>query len=118
MKTKTLKTVLIAAVCAVMLVTSAGLFRPSAKAFAASERTLKIANCEDYIFVDEKTETSLADTFADYYYETYGERIKVEYSTFSTPEDLYNNMKIDPSIYDVMCPSDYMIEKMAREGML
>lgn len=118
MKTKTLKTVLIAVICTVMLVTSAGLFRPSAKALAAGERTLKIANCEDYIFVDEDTETSLADTFADYYYETYGERIKVEYSTFSTPEDLYNNMKIDPSVYDVMCPSDYMIEKMAREGML
>ena len=118
MKTKTLTKILIFAVSALFVLTAAVGVKTTDKASAASVRTLKIANCEDYIYVDEDTGKTLADTFAEYYKETYGEEIRVEYSTFSTPEDLYTNMKINPSIYDVMCPSDYMIEKMAREGML
>ena len=69
-------------------------------------RTLKICNCEDYI--DEELLLEFEEEF----------NCKVEYSTFGTLENLYNDMIITPGIYDLICPSDYMIEKMAREGML
>lgn len=73
--------------------------------------TFRISNCEDYIDED------LLDEFEDYYKDKTGVKIKVEYTTFGTLEELYTNIKRGDK-YDLVCPSDYMIEKMAREGML
>ena len=73
--------------------------------------TFRISNCEDYIDED------LLDEFEDYYKEKTGVKIRVEYTTFGTLEELYTNMKRGDK-YDLVCPSDYMVEKMAREGML
>ena len=44
--------------------------------------------------------------------------IQVVYSTFNTNEDLYVKLKNGVSSYDVVMPSDYMIEKMKNEEML
>jgi len=44
--------------------------------------------------------------------------IKVKYRTFTTNEDLYSLMKNGSAKYDVIFPSDYMVEKMVDEGML
>lgn len=44
--------------------------------------------------------------------------IKVNYDTFATNEDLYVKLKQGGSSYDVIMPSDYMIERMIREDML
>ncbi len=87
---------------------------------AAGGKTFRVANWEDYIYIDEESadQRSMIDDFKDYYETKTGETINIEYTTFGTPEDLYNNLKIDANAYDVMSPSDYMIEKMAREGML
>lgn len=73
---------------------------------------LRIYNCYDYI--DE----ALIAKFTKEYKAKTGKKIKVEYSCFDTPEDCYNALKIDGTAYDLVCPSDYMIEKMAREDML
>ncbi len=70
------------------------------------EADLRVYNCEEYI--DE--------TLIEKFEQEYG--VTVEYSCFDTPEDCYNSLKIDGDAYDLICPSDYMIEKMAREGML
>lgn len=72
----------------------------------SSENVLRICNCEDYIDED------LLSEFEELY------DCKIEYSTFGTLENLYNDIKITPDRYDLICPSDYMIEKMAKEGML
>lgn len=48
--------------------------------------------------------------------EEYG--IKVKYDTFATNEDLYMKIKQGGSSYDVIFPSDYMIERMIREDLL
>ena len=69
-------------------------------------RVLRVCNCEDYI--DEELIAEFEEEFD----------CVVEYSTFGTLENLYNDIKITPDRYDLICPSDYMIEKMAREGML
>lgn len=44
--------------------------------------------------------------------------IKVNYSMYETNEDMYIKLKQGGSSYDVVIPSDYMIEKMIREDML
>lgn len=73
---------------------------------------LRVSNCEDYI--DE----NICAEFEEYMAQK-GQDVVVEYSTFGTPENLYNDLRIAGGyIYDIICPSDYMIEKMAREGML
>ena len=73
---------------------------------AETETVLRICNCEDYI--DE----SILSVFEEKY------NVRIEYSTFGTLENLYNDIIITPDRYDLICPSDYMIEKMAKEGML
>lgn len=87
-------------------------------AFAASDNTLRIYSWEDYIAADEDTGATLADDFAEWYEQQYGKSIKVEYSTFGTNEIMYNELKIAPGSYDLVCPSDYMIQKMINEGMV
>ena len=78
-----------------------------------SIRTLKIYNWVDYI--DE----SLLDEFIEYHAEnSNGERIEVIYDTFETNESMYNTLKTGKTNYDLVCPSDYMMQKMIREDMV
>ncbi len=94
--------------------------------------TLRVCNWEEYIDEggwdeDERIEldggtavfgeNSLVEDFEEWYLETYGTPVKVEYSTFGTNEELYNQITIG-DVYDLVCPSEYMIMKMMREGML
>jgi spermidine/putrescine transport system substrate-binding protein len=44
--------------------------------------------------------------------------IKVNYSTYETCESLYSVLKTGGANYDVVITSDYMIARMANEGML
>lgn len=93
---------------------------------------LRIANCEEYIDEgewgeDEKIElsdgkkifgeNSLVEDFCDWYEKTYGEEIKVEYSTYGTNEDLYNQLVLG-NTFDLVCPSEYMIMKFMEEKKL
>lgn len=48
--------------------------------------------------------------------EEYG--IKVNYSMYETNEDMYIKLKQGGSSYDVVIPSDYMIERMISEDLL
>lgn len=44
--------------------------------------------------------------------------VKAVYDTYATNEDLYIKLKKGGSSYDVVIPSDYMIERMIRENLL
>ena len=44
--------------------------------------------------------------------------IKVNYSTYDTNEIMYQKIKTNPGTYDIVIPSDYMIEKMIKEDLL
>lgn len=93
--------------------------------------TLRVCNWEEYIDLgdwDEEErmeldngveilgERALYEEFEDWYYETYGKRVQVEYSCFGTNEDLYNQLTLGDT-YDLVCPSDYMIMKLMAEGL-
>lgn len=58
---------------------------------------------------------SMVDDFTEWFNETHGYEIRVEYSTFGTNEDLYNRLSLGDE-YDLVCPSDYMLMKLIDEG--
>ena len=60
---------------------------------------------------------SVLDDFELWYEKTYNTPIHVEYSTFGTNEDMYNEIVLGNE-YDLLCPSDYMIMKLAAEDRL
>lgn len=43
--------------------------------------------------------------------------IKVIYNTYDTNEIMYQKVKTSPGSYDLVFPSDYMVEKMIKENM-
>ncbi len=59
----------------------------------------------------------MIDDFEVWFEETYGKKVRVEYSTFGTNEDLYNQLTMG-DVYDLVCPSDYMIMKLMAEEKL
>ncbi len=63
---------------------------------------------------DEDDAPPIIEDFEIWYEETYGEKVEVSYSTFGTNEDMYNELKLG-NVYDLLCPSDYMIMKLANE---
>lgn len=95
------------------------------------EVVLRVCNWEEYIdeggwgedeVIDLESgdifgENSILDDFSDWYLETYGKRVRVEYSTFGTNEDLYNMLTLG-DVYDLVCPSEYMIMKLMADGRL
>mgnify|MGYP000040179054 CR=1 FL=1 len=44
-------------------------------------------------------------------------KVKVEYSTFGTNEDMYNQLTIGDT-YDLICPSEYMTMKLMAENKI
>ena len=82
---------------------------------------LTICNWEDYIYIGGKENgvkvKGIVDSFKEYYSETHeGKKVKVNYQTFSTNEELYAQLK-DMNA-DLICPSDYMIQRLANEDKL
>lgn len=85
------------------------------KALAPST-TLYVYNWEDYI--QDEDGDSLIKDFEDYVLETDGVNLKVIYSTFDTNETMLNGVQTGASRYDLICPSDYMIQKMITLDLL
>ena len=84
---------------------------------------LVIYNWADYIYTGtdddgNATGKSTITLFKEYYQEKYGKVVKVQYRTFSTPEIMYGQITSGRIKPDLICPSDYMIQKMANEGLL
>lgn len=71
-----------------------------------------VLNAEDYI--DEE----LISSFEESVLESDGKNVKVIYETYDTNETMYNTLKTGKQTYDVICCSDYMIQRLAREGLL
>lgn len=61
-------------------------------------------------------ENSVVDDFTEWFNEQhdFGFKVRVEYSTFGTNEDLYNRLSLG-DVYDLVCPSDYMLMKLIDE---
>ena len=76
------------------------------------EQILKVYNWSDYI--DE----SVLPEFEEWYKAQTGEDIKVVYQTFDVNETMLSKIEKGHEDYDVVCPSDYIIERMLNAGLI
>ena len=79
---------------------------------------LNIYNWGEYISdgFDDTLDTIAA--FEEWYEDTYGKKVKVNYTTFASNEDMYAKLSSGAVSFDVVIPSDYMIARMRDENML
>ena len=80
--------------------------------FAEDDITLNVYNWGLYISDGSDDSVDVVSAFEEL------TGIKVNYTTFDSNESLYAKMKSGGATYDVIFPSDYMVGKMASEGML
>ncbi|MCL1901199.1 MAG: extracellular solute-binding protein [Firmicutes bacterium] len=80
--------------------------------FTNRSDTLKILNFADYI------DTSLLDDFKEYYEEKYDKNLRIVYDTVNTNENMYTKIAKGKEDWDLVCMSDYMIQRMQREELL
>jgi spermidine/putrescine transport system substrate-binding protein len=83
--------------------------------------TLKVYNWGGYIYERDpeiRGDQDLVDQFEDWYEETYGVSVNVQYTTYGTNEEMYTNVVELGRDYDIFAPSDFMIQRLMREGWL
>ena len=80
--------------------------------------TLNVYNWGEYISDGSDDSYDTVREFENWYKETYGEKINVNYDTFASNEDMYAKLSAGAVSYDIVIPSDYMIAKMREEDML
>ncbi len=79
----------------------------------AEEKVITVFSVEDYIHeAEDDGELGVLDMFKE---ET---GITVNYLTFATNEDMYNELSKNPYACDLLCPSEYMIMKLMSEDMI
>ncbi len=79
---------------------------------------LNVYNWGEYISDGSEDSYDTIAEFEKWYQETYGREVQVNYSTYPSNEDMYNKISSGAVSYDVIIPSDYMIARMAGEGLL
>ena len=86
---------------------------PTSRIYAADrEHTLKVYNWADYI--DE----SLLDEFVEWYKEQTGEEVEIIYQLFDINEVMLAKLEKGHEDFDVVCPSEYIIDRMLTNDML
>ncbi len=80
--------------------------------------TLYVYNWGEYISDGSDESVDANAEFEKYCKEVLGITVKVNYSTFASNESMYAKVSSGSTNYDVIIPSDYMIERMIREDML
>ena len=90
---------------------------------------LRVLNWEDYIGeyeveidLDEDGEyevyPDVLSAFEAYERIVNNKQVNVIYDTFDTNETMLSSLRTGKSTYDLICPSDYTIQKMMSQGML
>ena len=85
---------------------------------SGSVTELYVYNWGEYISDGSEGSLDSNKAFEEWYFENFGERVKVVYSTYSSNEDMYAKLSGGAVSYDVIVPSDYMIERLIAEDML
>lgn len=92
---------------------------------AVDENLIRVLNWEDYIYEadsdcveDGYPANDLMDQFVEYMYEKTGREITYIYDTFDTNETMFNELQTGKMAYDIIIPSDYMLQRMISLDML
>ena len=76
------------------------------------DNILKVYNWADYI--DEE----LIGEFEEWYEQETGEPVTIIYQTFDINETMLSKIELGHEDYDVVCPSDYIIERMLKHDLI
>lgn len=76
------------------------------------ENVLKLYMPGEYIDED------LFEEFESWYKEQTGKKVKVEIETFETVENIQLAVEGSKADYDLLCPSDYMVEYLIKKNLL
>ncbi len=83
-----------------------------------TDDVLYVYNWGEYISDGTLDSVDVIAEFEDYYEELTGRTVKVYYSTYASNEDLYAKIAGAASEYDVIVPSEYMVQRMISEHLL
>lgn len=93
-------------------------------------QVLKVYNSDDYILPDmdaREAENNGYDPepikgintrFEEYMKNKYGKNVRVQYETFSTNEDMINQLRTGKIDFDLVCPSDYAIQRLMAQDLI
>ena len=76
------------------------------------QQILKVYNWNEYIGV------GVIEKFEQWYKEVTGNTIKVEYTTYDYPEDMFAQILDGQADFDIFCPPEYLAERMMKHGIL
>ncbi len=80
--------------------------------------TLYVYNWGEYISDGSEGSLDTNAAFEEYCKRELGLNVEVNYSTFSSNESMYAKVSSGSASYDVIIPSDYMIQRMVGENLL
>lgn len=95
-----------------LLLVLMGLFTGCYNVGEPRQHILKVYNWADYIG------EGVLEDFQAYYKEQTGEEIRVVYQTFDINEIMLTKIEKGHEDFDVVCPSEYIIERMLKKQML
>ena len=83
----------------------------------AKSEILRVYNWQDYINEGKdddgvKIDDSVIELWEKDFERRTGRKVKVQYDTFETNETMLNTLRTGKTKYDLVCPSDYVIQKM------
>ena len=85
---------------------------------SSGKQTLYVYNWGEYISDGSEDSLNVNHEFEKYCKQELGIDVTVNYSTYSSNEDLYAKLSSGAVTYDVIIPSDYMIARLASSGLL
>lgn len=93
-------------------------------------QVLKVYNSDDYILPDMDAREAedngydpepikgINTRFEEYMKNEYGKNVRVQYETFSTNEDMINQLRTGKIDFDLVCPSDYAIQRLMAQDLI
>ena len=95
---------------------------PIRQEIKSGSQTLRLLNWEDYIYIQDEEngfyEDDMVEQFKDYAREFGYTDVEVVYSTTDTVETMLNELETGKAHFDLICPSDYGIQKLMNKNML
>jgi len=76
------------------------------------EQTLRVLTQGEYLSKD------VIKQFENWYKEQNGQKVVVKNVEVETVEEMYTLIKVKKDDFDLICPSDYMVERMKKENLL
>ena len=113
---KLILTLLLALVCVIALASCGG--DEGEGTVSGETLTLNVYNWGEYISDGSLGSLDVNAAFEKYYLEKYGVKVKVNYSTYANNEEMFSKLKYSTTVYDIVIPSDYMIQQMIANDML